>query len=605
MVCTKILFFKHLHRCIENLPKHCWLHRRFMPPLPKLLLKTRPALAALAVVGMASGASAQVRANSSDLPNSPFLDFQRPAPAAPVPRNSPGVAPPAVPAERIAPSALRFVLRGVQLRGSNRLSAEALGSITQPYLRREVAFSDLLDIAAAIGARLRADGWVVRIGLPAQDLTDGEVIYEVAEARFGGAEIELGGETRFSLDRASAYVASALSRGDVVNSRKLDRAILLLDDLPGVTATGSLATGAREGESVLQLRLAVEPSQTGQLSLDNQGSNATGVWRTSINAALNSPTRIGDQLTAAAAHSEGSTLARLGYSVPIGSDGWRLSVNAAALDYRVTASGFAALAATGRFNSWALDLVYPLLRTLRQNLNLQLGVEDKRLFNQASGASVSDYRLGNTNLGLSGSALDDWQGGGIVGGSLVLTTGQLDLSSSPNRAADASGAQTAGEFQKWRYAVSRQQTLTSGATLLVAWSGQMASKNLDSSERFFLGGPAGVRAYPFGEGGGSEGQLVNLELRQALGGGLTVSGFYDWGRVKINRNNNFTGAATLNEYSLSGAGLSLTWASATGTTLQATWARRLGNNPAANSNGNDQDGTRELNRLWLMASYRF
>ncbi len=575
-----------------------------MLPLPKLLHKTRPALAALAVVGMASGASAQVRANSSDLPNSPFLDFQRPAPAAPVPRNSPGVAPPVTP-ERTSPSALRFVLRGVEVRGTTRLSSEALGAIVQPYLRREVGFADLQNMAAAVGTTLRGEGWVVRVSLPAQDLTEGQVQIDVAEARFGGAEIDLSEETRLSLDRASAYVARAAVPGEAANTRRLDRALLLLEDLPGVAASGSLAAGGREGETVFQLRLTAEPLVSGQVNLDNQGSNATGAWRASANLALNSPLGVGDQATLAAVRSDGSSLARLGYSLPVGSDGWRVGINAAALDYRVTASSFAALAAKGQFNSWGVEATYPLLRSLRQNLNLQVGVEDKRLLNQAAGATVSDYQVGNATLGLSGSSLDEWLGGGTVGGSLAFTDGQLNLSSSPNRAADATGARTAGRFQKWRYAVSRQQTLTPGTTLLVAWSGQMASKNLDSSERFFLGGPAGVRAYPFGEGGGSEGQLVNLELRQALGGGLTVSGFYDWGRVKINRNNNFTGAATLNEYSLSGAGLSLTWASATGTTLQATWARRLGNNPAANSNGNDQDGTREINRLWLVASYRF
>jgi hemolysin activation/secretion protein len=496
------------------------------------------------------------------------------------------------------------VLRGVEVSGTARLSAETLNAIAQPYLRREVGFDDLQRIGTALGATLRADGWVVRVSLPAQDLTDGQVRFEVAEARFGGAEIDLSEETRLSLDRASAHVASAAVPGDAVNTRRLDRAVLLLDDLPGVAASGSLAAGGREGETLLQLRLTAEPLVNGQLSVDNQGSNATGAWRASANLALNSPLGMGDQATLAAVRSDGSSLARLGYSLPVGGDGWRIGVNAAALDYRVTASSFAALAAKGNFNSWGLDASYPLLRSLRQNLTLQLGVEDKRLINQATGATVSDYQVSNATLGLSGSALDDWLGGGTSGGSLVFTEGQLNLSNSPNRAADATGARTAGSFQKWRYVVSRQQRLGTNLSLLAAWQGQVASRNLDSSERFFLGGAAGVRAYPFGEGGGSEGQLVNIELRQFLGNGLTLSGFYDWGRIKVNRNNNFTGAAVLNEYSLSGAGLSLSWASAAGATIQATWARRLGSNPAAN-NGNDQDGTRELNRIWLVASYRF
>ena len=38
---------------------------------------------------------------------------------------------------------------------------------------------------------------------------------------------------------------------------------------------------------------------------------------------------------------------------------------------------------------------------------------------------------------------------------------------------------------------------------LVSWGLRLASKNLDSSERFYLGGAQGVRAYPASEAGGS------------------------------------------------------------------------------------------------------
>ena len=49
-----------------------------------------------------------------------------------------------------------------------------------------------------------------------------------------------------------------------------------------------------------------------------------------------------------------------------------------------------------------------------------------------------------------------------------------------------------------------------------SFSGQMAGGNLDPSEKFYLGGSTGVRAYPSGEAGGSTGQLISLELRRQL-----------------------------------------------------------------------------------------
>ena len=59
----------------------------------------------------------------------------------------------------------------------------------------------------------------------------------------------------------------------------------------------------------------------------------------------------------------------------------------------------------------------------------------------------------------------------------------------------------------------RSWGVPSPATL--AFSGQLSYQNLDPSEQFYLGGPAGVRAYPVSSNGGSTGQLLTTELRWA------------------------------------------------------------------------------------------
>jgi len=130
----------------------------------------------------------------------------------------------------------------------------------------------------------------------------------------------------------------------------------------------------------------------------------------------------------------------------------------------------------------------------------------------------------------------------------------------------------------------------------------LASKNLDSSEKFYLGGAGGVRAYPTNEGGGSEGHMLRLELRKRLPGNLALTGFYDWGAVTVNKDNAITGAASLNHYALQGAGLSLAWATNFGLNLSAMLAHRIGDNPNPTSTGADQDGTLKGNRIWLQAS---
>jgi hemolysin activation/secretion protein len=179
------------------------------------------------------------------------------------------------------------------------------------------------------------------------------------------------------------------------------------------------------------------------------------------------------------------------------------------------------------------------------------------------------------------------------------------LNGSPNQQGDAASTRAAGSFRKLRYGMARQQTITEALAVSAVLSGQSADKNLDSSEKFYLGGSSGVRAYPSSEAGGASGQLLNLELRARLPEGLMLVGFYDWGHVTQNRDDHFSAAPAPNSYHLQGAGLVLGWISSYRLNLKATWARRIGSNPGANLSGRDQDGSLNKNRFWLQASMPF
>jgi hypothetical protein len=99
--------------------------------------------------------------------------------------------------------------------------------------------------------------------------------------------------------------------------------------------------------------------------------------------------------------------------------------------------------------------------------------------------------------------------------------------------------------------------------------------------------------------------MVNLELRWRLIDAFTLTGFYDWGRVKVNRDNDFVGGAPLNRFSLRGGGLAAGWQGERGENLKFVWARRIGSNPNPTATGNDQDGTLVRNRFWLTAGLSF
>lgn len=497
-----------------------------------------------------------------------------------------------------------FTFEGNTLLGDAQLRAAVAHLVGRP-----LGYSALQSSAEAVADLYRQRGLVVQAYLPAQDIAQGEVTVVVVEAVFGQAVVAGVPGQRVNPQRVMDLVRRQQAAGAFVQVDAIERALLLADDLPGVSVTGNLAPGAQDGQTDLVLQLADEPFTVGSASLDNTGSVSTGTLRANLALNINSPSAQGDAIALSAMASEGARYARVAYSLPLGADGWRMSVNTSFMDYRLVSEAYQSLNASGQSHTSGWELSYPLVRSRSVNLSTTLGGDYKSYTNVSGGATASDYSNDALSVGLSGNSFDGLGGGGYNAFSLVATSGQLDLSRSPTGAADALTTQTAGRFDKLRYSLTRQQDLGSALSVWAALSGQWAAKNLDSSDKFYLGGSNGVRAYPGSEGAGALGQMVNLELRWSLPQGFSLVGFYDWGSVTVNADNSYTGAAQPNTFSLEGAGLALAWRQRSGLNVQLTYARRLGSNPnpitTAVNQGYDQDGTLVLNRFWLSATLPF
>ena len=521
-----------------------------------------------------------------------------------IPQALPGEKKPltALPPEYKPAPGLTLTVKQFRFDGNTLLTAEQLAPVLVSFLNRPLDFAGLQQATAAVSEAYRAAGWLVRVYLPRQDITDGIVTLQIVEGIFGKTRLEGVPPSRLTAGRAEATIAAAQPAGQPLNANALDRAMLLLDDLPGVAVSGNLAAGSGQAETDLVLQMTDEQLLSGEAGLDNTGSRATGSERITANAFLNSPLKLGDQLAANLIHSQGSDYARLAYTLPVGHDGLRIGVNTSRLDYDVITPEFKAANINGNSTSWGFDAQYPLIRSRTHNLYLSAAFDDKNFDNKDINGTTTRYGVRNVTLGLLGNQFDKWGGGGASFASLNVTRGDIDLGAlDPNE-----NVALEGSFTKLRYALSRQQALTADWSLYALLTGQFANKNLDSSEKFYLGGANGVRAYPSNEGGGSEGTMLNVEVRWRAMNNLVVAGFYDWGSVAINKNNGFAGAPALNRYDLDGIGVSVAWTGPLDITLKATYAHRLGDNPSRDATtGKDQDGSLDKNRFWLTASLPF
>ena len=529
----------------------------------------------------------------------------QPANAAPSP---PAPSPAAPSAPQPPTDTAGFVFKAFKFEGNKVYSSKRLGQLLNKTVPQVQDLADLQKAADTVAQLYQNDGVLARVDLLPQDLTDGEVLITITEGKFAGAQMETPNSPKLPADYLVKLVETAQPKGEAVRMDQMDKATLLLGEVPGVQANMRLRSGDNEGETEALLQVTDGKPWDGQVSWDNAGPVSTGFNR--MNTQLNRYGALGraDISSLQFMHSDGSDYLRLAYSEPLGYWGSRWGVNASVSRYKVVTNDYMALNPQGPANSLGVDMSWPLLRSRNTSANMQVAYDRKFFRNNTNAGVVSDYFMDAVTTQLQGTRSDEWMGGGETTVGAQLTRGLVNLSGSPNESSDATDGMTAGHFTKLRLNLNRQQTLSPTSQLVGSFQMQLASKNLDGSEKFSLGGMQAVRAYPSSEANGTAAQLMTVEYQKTLQWQqqpFKLSAFVDSGHVTKLKFNTGTG---INAYSLQGAGLWVgssvpnRWGQAQ---WRLTWAHRLGTNPAAQANGRDLDGTLHNDRFWLSVIQQF
>ena len=267
---------------------------------------------------------------------------------------------------------------------------------------------------------------------------------------------------------------------------------------------------------------------------------------------------------------------------------------------------FASLDSNGDANTAGLTASYPIIRSQMLNLYWNTNVENRNNDDKIADTLIHSKNVKAANTSLAGISQDAWKGGGFNTFGATIFYGKVDLKQADDLTSDQQTAQTQGKYTKLTWNASREQRITQTVSLRAAISGQFARQNLDGSEKFSLGGPSGVRAYPGGEASGDEGWLFNLELKKTLTEQIQLMTFFDAGKI-LQHYQTWTGWQTNgapNSYYLKGVGIGATWAyKSFQASLTVAW--RLGQNPAALTDGDDSNGTKRIPQVWLMAKKTF
>lgn len=490
-----------------------------------------------------------------------------------------------------APPDMRFPVKGFRITGATAFPEQELLSLVKEYEGRELTLADLEEAAARITRFYRQHGYLVaRAYVPAQEIKDGVVEIAVLEGRYG--KLDLRNSSRLS-DSLVRNTLGAASGGGVIEQSRLERELLLLKDLAGVTSAATLRPGEQVGTSDLVVEITPTRTFTGTLEGDNYGNRYTGRLRLGGTVAAANLAGRGDLLSVRglAAEESGLWYGRAGYQIPVTGSGLKLG-GAYARTYYNLRQQFTPLDAFGNANIYSLFAAYPAIRSTRGNLDAQASFDYYDLDDIVNATSTVNPRwLRSFAISMTGDLRDDVLGGGVNAASVAYVNGYLQFRNETAYLIDQASSQTAGSFDKVVYSALRVQRVTNTMQLYAAIQGQFAGKNLDPSQKFVLGGPNAVRAYPQGEGVGDDGFLGTAELRYTLPpwGWLTrpqVIAFFDGGTIRINQDQFLP---IQNHVSLYGAGIGLNLLVRGGVSVRGSVAWRIGGEPVAGvSNASSQ-----------------
>lgn len=506
----------------------------------------------------------------------------------------------------------RVRVTGFDVHGVTRFSAAEIATLLQPFVGQTLDTAGLHAVADTLHTHYRQAGYfIAKVFVPPQELS--EVLrLDVYEGYLDTQAFEVVGQGQ----RVAPQVVQDILQANIdveapVHRASFERALLLAEDLPGVTTASTLYPGEHIGSARLRTVLSDLPLLSGNVDADNFGHHTTGQTRLGTTLYLNSPTQVGDQAVARWVSSgHGSRYAYLTYLRPVSPTGTRLGASIDHLGYDARAiEGLGR--SDGRASDARLYLTHPLLRSRHSNLHVRADLSQLDIDDRNDLQINARRQIRSATLTLHGDDDHAVLGAGLSVFDASVTVGRVDIrGNAAYQAVDQTNAQTAGGFSRLNFSLSRLQQLDTRWSVLARVRGQLASGNLDTSQKMYLGGAGSVSGYPLGEAGGDQGLDWTLELRRAFappwGGTLSGTLFYQQGRIKNHKTTwpGWQGSNPIitNHITMKTVGVGLVQ------TLDQAWVLRglvgwqLGDNAMRNpTTGATSDGSTRNHRAWLQA----
>lgn len=498
--------------------------------------------------------SASLAASLAQTPPPPAQDLiRRVAPVEP-PRLSAPITPPPIEAVRGPGEGQTVAVGPIAISGNTALPEATLLPLVSGLSGQTVTLAQIEQARLALLSAYRAAGFVFTAVAAGLSPAPGGAALRFVITEGYVAEVRLEGDIGPAATQVLRFL-EPLRAFRPLRASDLERALLLVSDIPGVAVRGLLRPLPGEaGALQLVAQLSRNPV-SGYIGVDNRAYALTGPWQVIGVAGWNAATEFGERTEIALYGAEGERqlFGQVSAEMFLGGSGLRLRGFAGA--GRAQPGGtLAQIGYTGETRTAGLTLTYPVIRSRPMNLNtaLQFDAFESLVFTGTGATQVRASRDVTQAIRLSfdGSLLDDWLGLGLPAtniASVRFSQGLLGLGASANDAEDVGRFGARFDFRRIQGEIQRTQPLFSpfadavlGVQALLA--GQWSDRVLPSSEKYFLGGNRLGRGFYSGQVTGDNVVAAAFELQLDLRGEVSdpafglisaptqLYAFYDWGR---------------------------------------------------------------------------
>ncbi len=409
---------------------------------------------------------------------------------------------------------VKFVLKRLVIRGSTLYTKRQLAPMFRRILHKEVTLEKIYRIANIITRKYRNDGYILSKAIvPPQKIENGVVRIDIIEGYIDKVMVK--GKVRGPRKLLNAYRKGILA-SKPLQARDLERYLLLMDDLPGVTAKSILTPSEdRPGATDLTIILENKPFDA-NAGFDNRGTEFNGPIQiyggANANSLFGAYEQIGFQ-TVVTSQTDELFYFNAHYEMPVSPEGTKFFISGS-VSKSEPGDALEPFEVVGDSSTIQFKLSHPFIRSRGENLTGEFSFTSRDSETDILGTKDSEDRMRILKIGASYDFADRFRGVNVM--NFNLHKGLNIFNATEKGTENLSRERGVSDFVKVSGQFFRLQQLAPSWMLLGAASWQYSFEKLLASEEFGFGGSSFGRGFDSSEITGDQGLALKLELQRAF-----------------------------------------------------------------------------------------